>query len=49
MSHYVFAVVVLLTLAGIAIGRLVYKKPALTNVIVTATAVLTLLCTVLEP
>ncbi|MER7833880.1 hypothetical protein [Streptomyces sp. NPDC095602] len=45
---YVLAVLALLILAGIAIGRIAYQNPALGTAMVTATTVLALLYTVLQ-
>lgn len=45
---YVLAVLALLTLAGIAIGRIAYQNPALGTAMATATTVLALVYTVLQ-
>ncbi|MDT9686081.1 hypothetical protein RND61_29020 [Streptomyces sp. TRM76323] len=45
---YVLAVLALLILAGIAIGRIAYQNPALGTAMVTATTVLALIYTVLQ-
>ncbi|MFD8955442.1 hypothetical protein ACFXKH_38155 [Streptomyces caelestis] len=47
-SHHLIAVLILLTLTGLGIGRLAYKNPALGTSMVTATTVLALLSTVLQ-
>ncbi|GGY58514.1 hypothetical protein OH797_37875 [Streptomyces anulatus] len=48
MTHHLIAVLILLTLTGLGIGRLAYKNPALGTSMVTTTTVLALLCTVLQ-
>lgn len=45
---YVLAVLALLAVAGIAIGRIAYLNPALGTSMVTATTVLALVYTVLQ-
>ncbi|URM88680.1 hypothetical protein LUW75_24210 [Streptomyces sp. MRC013] len=45
---YVLAVLALLALAGIAIGRIAYQNPALGTAMATATTVLALIYTVLQ-
>ncbi|MFE1823265.1 hypothetical protein ACFRMO_02860 [Streptomyces anulatus] len=47
-THHLIAVLILLTLTGLGIGRLAYTNPALGTSMVTTTTVLALLSTVLQ-